>query len=131
MTHHRIARALRGAVLLLLTVPAIAQVPPEPPPCPDPTLVVHLVELKGVVQDGECFQFFEDGTWANWDDDQVYGWGTYEWNPVAGTIDYVNLSGDGGGNQTGTYTWDPDEHVWERTASSHPNAPPMSLLPPW
>jgi hypothetical protein len=36
------------------------------------------------------------------------------------------LSEDGGGNQTGVYTWDGRKYV--RTKASHPEAPPMALL---
>ncbi|MEM1451034.1 MAG: hypothetical protein AAF726_21905 [Planctomycetota bacterium] len=75
--------------------------------------------------------FYEDGTWEVVDGDQnPVGWGIYVYDEDAGTIDYLNESGDGGGGQTGTYTGSHDSGMWERTAASHPKAPELALQPP-
>ena len=101
---------------------------------PDPASLPWGVELDGVLQPGEVFLFHPDspwsssGTWINLNATTTFGWGTYDWHPLTGTIDYVNQSGDGGGIQTGEYEWSLDRY--ERLWSSHPQAKPMSLLPP-
>ena len=75
-------------------------------------------------------EFDPDGTWEMWDDSGSVGWGVWELDQPNSTIEYINLSGDGGGRQSGTYEWDPENGEWERTWASHPKAPPMSLIPP-
>lgn len=99
---------------------------------PDPSTRAWTVELNGVLNQNEFFLFTPDrsgdgtwGTWENFEGNRRYGWGYYFWDPTTGTIEYINLSGDGGGNQTGTYTWDGTSYV--RTRASHPAAPRMVL----
>lgn len=113
--------------VLALSATAVAQRRPE-----DPCSRVWLVEVNGVMNHNELYIFEPDrsgdgtwGTWQNFEGNRVYGWGYYYWDPVSGTIEYINLSGDGGGNQTGQYTWDGEKYV--RTKASHPEAPPMAL----
>ena len=128
---------LAVASLLMVSV-ATAQTPPPapnpaptPPPIHDPTGCANFVEVRGKILEGWGHEFFEDGWWEMWDDKgDLVGWGTWEQDPETGKIDYENLSGDGGGGQTGSYEWDSSEGVWDRTEASHPQAPPMRLVPP-
>lgn len=114
--------------VLALSATAIAQRHPD-----DPCSRIWLVELDGVLNHNELYIFEPDpsgdgtwGTWHNFEGNRTYGWGIYFWDPASGTIEYINLSEDGGGNQTGVYTWDGRKYV--RTKASHPEAPPMALL---
>ncbi|MCU0864056.1 MAG: hypothetical protein MUC36_09705 [Planctomycetes bacterium] len=93
-----------------------------------------MVELDGQLNPDDRFVFvrlpFGDGTWGMWfniEGERLWGFGTYIWSPTAGTIDYENRSDDGGGGQTGQYTWDGTKY--ERTRASHPDAPSLSLHP--
>lgn len=133
MKNHKLSSlALLGLLLSMLTAGLRAQVPPAPPEpsCPCPTGTVNAVRINGNIMEGMQHMFFDDGTWAMWTSDRLVGWGTWEFGSAPCTIDYVNRSLDGGGNQTGTFTWDDTSHEWQRTAASHPDAPPMSLVPP-
>lgn len=101
---------------------------------PNPGSTTWVVELNGQLNPNEHFVFvpfvFGDGTWGMWFDvegERLWGFGTYIWDPTAGTIDYENRSDDGGGGQTGQYTWDGTKY--ERTRASHPQAPRLSLHP--
>ena len=92
------------------------------------------VELNGQLNPNEQFVFvpllWGDGTTGFWFDiegQRLWGFGTYTWDPAAGTIDYENRSDDGGGGQTGQYPWDGSKYV--RTRASHPQAPRMALHP--
>ena len=126
MIHRLLSLTVLTTALFALAAPAHAQQPV------DPSSKSWQVELKGVVQPGESFDFFPNapgsnqGTWINADDDNVWGWGLYTWDPVSGILEYINLSGDGGGYQTGVYSW--TGKSYRRTWASHPQAPPMSLL---
>ena len=120
-------------VPLLLTFAAILTLPSTvsaQPPI-DPGSKVWDVELNGVMQPGEKFLFTPEfdgacfGTWINFDEKKTWGWGTYFWDPVWGTIEYQNLSNDGGGGQSGVYSWTGTSYI--RTWASHPQAPPMTL----
>ncbi len=114
-----------SAAVLLIAGSVLAQ--PEPGPGPDPTGVVNTVEINGNVTE-YSHQFFVNGYWSMWGEDgKLIGFGCLE-QQAAGSIDYENHSGDGGGGQTGTYEW--DGTAWNRTSSSHPDAPPLRLLPP-
>lgn len=101
---------------------------------PNPSSTTWNVELNGQLNPNDHFVFvpflFGDGTWGMWfnvEGERLWGFGTYIWKPTSGTIDYENRSDDGGGGQTGQYTWDGTKY--ERTRASHPEAPRMSLHP--
>lgn len=118
------SRALLVASFCVFSAVATAQ-------CPEPTGCVNFVKVNGAIVEGLHHEFYPDGTWEMWSDDKgTVGWGTWDFDEENCRIDYVNLSGDGGGNQTGTYEWDDEKHEWERTAASHQGAPPLSLVPP-
>jgi hypothetical protein len=112
----------------------------------DPASRTWNVVLNGTLNEKEHFEFvpafYGDGTWGMYvnfefvadgddpDDDpdvRLWGFGIYFWNPVTGKIDYENRSSDGGGGQTGQYTWDAPKYV--RNRSSHPEAPSLVLVP--
>lgn len=101
---------------------------------PNPGSTAWIVELNGQLNPNDQFVFvpfvFGNGTWGMWfnvEGERLWGFGTYIWDPTAGTIDYENRSDDGGGGQTGQYTWDGTKY--ERTKASHPEAPRLSLHP--
>jgi hypothetical protein len=101
---------------------------------PNPGSTTWIVELNGQLNPNEHFVYvpfvFGNGTWGMWfnvEGERLWGFGTYIWDPTAGTIDYENRSDDGGGGQTGQYTWDGTKY--ERTRASHPEAPRLSLHP--
>jgi hypothetical protein len=101
---------------------------------PNPGSTAWFVELNGQLNPNDQFVFvpfvFGNGTWGMWfnvEGERLWGFGTYIWDPTAGTIDYENRSDDGGGGQTGQYTWDGTKY--ERTKASHPEAPRLSLHP--
>lgn len=101
---------------------------------PNPGSTTWIVELNGQLNPNDHFVFvpfvFGNGTWGMWfnvEGERLWGFGTYIWDPTAGTIDYENRSDDGGGGQSGQYTWDGTKY--ERTRASHPEAPRLSLHP--
>lgn len=60
----------------------------------DPSSRTWRVEVDGEFAAGDHFvfvpAFFGDGTWGMWvnlEGDRPSGWGQYQWNPTAGTID--------------------------------------------
>ena len=133
----KLLQALLLAIVPFMMMGAlVAQTPPTPPTppvpvTPTPTGVVNQVEVRGTVLEDWGHEFFEDGTWEMWKaNGELVGWGTWEQDPATGEIHYLNESGDGGGNQTGTYEWDSSSAAWDRTAASHPDAPKLRLLPP-
>lgn len=100
----------------------------------NPASTTWIVEYDRVLNPNENYVFvpvvWGDGTWGMWvnyDSTRVWGYGMYYWNPTNGTIDYENLSDDGGGGQTGQYTWDGSKYV--RNRASHPDAKRMVLHP--
>lgn len=94
---------------------------------PDPSGTTMILEVNG---NPVGFQMmYDDGTWEAEVDGQIVAWGTYVMHDSGDGFDYVNESGDGGGGQHGTFTWNDTTGVWDRTYSSHPKAPSMSLVP--
>lgn len=96
----------------------------------DPSGIPMAVRRNGELTEW-TIQFESDGTWQLWDGaGEVLGFGIWEYDAQNEEIHYENLSGDGGGNQTGTYSWNTSTGEWDRSQASHPNAPKMSLIPP-
>ncbi len=96
----------------------------------DPAGTGMIVTINGVVNNDMIKSFYGDGSWELTLNGDLIGWGWYFWDEENDKIIYENESGDGGGGQTGEYTWNEADMVWDRTKSSHPNAPQVSLLPP-
>lgn len=98
----------------------------------DPGSRAWQVEVNGVTSETEVMLYDPDpsgdgtwGTWHNFDGNHTYGYGVYFWDPLEGTIEYINQSNEGGGNQTGKYQWDDGKYV--RVEASHPKAPDIVL----
>ena len=76
----------------------------DAPPPVDPASQSWQVEVRGVVNPTQRFAFFPDapggntGRWINFDANGLRGYGLYTWDPISGVLEYVNLSGDGGGS---------------------------------
>lgn len=91
---------------------------------PDPAGGSFDVEINGQPSPADMF-FMDNGTWVMVANGNVVGWGVYTFDGTV--IEYLNLSPDGGGGQSGVYSWTGDK--WRRTWTSHPKAPPLSLVP--
>ncbi|MEM1448796.1 MAG: hypothetical protein AAGI22_06765 [Planctomycetota bacterium] len=118
-------------MLFFQVAPALvaAPVPQDDGGWPEPpiTNTVMVVILNGEMVDAD-FKFLEDGTWEL-SMGALELWGFWEYDPETQMIDYTNETNDGGGGQSGQYTWNEASSTWDRTFSSHPDAPELSLLP--